>query len=303
MKNKLIALIALVVGVSFSSNAQQEGIYSQYMDAQMNYNPATAGINDAFTVTGLHRQQWAGLKGAPITSGGIIQSPLRYESVGLGAEYYNQSIGPNNKMTVAANFAYRIPLGNDGKLAFGIKGLADFNTVDLSDISNVGTDEVALRMQKSFSANVGLGAIYRTSKWFLGLGVPRLLKSDRDSILSGGYDNGRHKFITGGFLFDVNEQWKFRATSQLRLARQSKTSAVISGAFMNTQGFNFGINLSSSWEMFGAFAQFEIAKVFTVGYAFDYGTSALNNVNYGTHEIMLTYTLNRKCCDVVPSYF
>ena len=302
MINKLNITLVLFLLVAMPSFAQQSGFFSQYINTQLVQNPAAAGIKDVFSITGLHRQQWAGLRGAPNTSGGIIQSPLKYESVGLGAEYYNESIGSNNIMTVAANFAYRVRIGNEGKLAFGIKGVADFNTNDYSDVSNVGTDANALAVQKTYSGNFGLGVMYRSSKWFAGFSVPRVLHSEKDSILRGGYNNRRHGYLTAGMVFGINQQWKFRASTQIRKVRFSRISAIITGAFISEEGFTIGVNLASSWECAGAFVQFEIAKVFNVGYAFDFNTSALNSVNYGTHEIMLIYTLDKRSKSV-PSYF
>jgi len=60
MNNKsliIVLLLALVMG-TFSSRAQQDAQYTQYMYNTVSINPAYAGSRGVTSITGLHRSQW-----------------------------------------------------------------------------------------------------------------------------------------------------------------------------------------------------------------------------------------------------
>ena len=57
-----IALFSCTVGI-----AQQLPQFTQYMYNTISVNPAYAGSREALSVVGLHRSQWVGFQGGPIT--------------------------------------------------------------------------------------------------------------------------------------------------------------------------------------------------------------------------------------------
>ncbi|MFC0181043.1 type IX secretion system membrane protein PorP/SprF [Pseudarcicella hirudinis] len=67
------------MGLSNRAKAQQEALYSQYMFNMMAVNPAYAGSRDVLSMTGLFRQQWVGVEGAPTTQSFTIDMPLKKE--------------------------------------------------------------------------------------------------------------------------------------------------------------------------------------------------------------------------------
>ena len=301
MKKNILTLL-IFGGITLSSFAQQDALFTQYIDAQLYSNAASAGANDVLSFTALHRQQWAGYTGAPMTTGLIIDSPLSYESIAVGAEVWNDKIGSYNRTTVGANFAYRFRIGKEGKLSVGVKGIADFNSHDFSDISNVGTDQAALGMTNTVTPNVGAGVLYRSSKWFAGAGLPRLL-TNSDSTVNGGHNNVLHGYFLAGVIFDLKSNWKLRASTQVRAIDAGPVNADLSLAFVNNDKFWVGLNYRFT-ESAGVFFQYQIASPFKVGYAFDYNVNSLRTVNYGSHEILLQYAFNLRKEDVMsPRYF
>jgi hypothetical protein len=84
MKKKIIVSYAFILsGMFHVAFGQQDALFTQYIDAQLYSNAAAAGSNDHITIAGIHRQQWAGFQGAPMTSGLTVHSPLHYESIGI----------------------------------------------------------------------------------------------------------------------------------------------------------------------------------------------------------------------------
>jgi type IX secretion system PorP/SprF family membrane protein len=80
MKTKLFSLVLLFTAVSF---AQQDAQFT-YMYNTININPAYAGSRGALSIFALHRTQWVGLDGAPVTNAVSINTPLNNSKLGLG---------------------------------------------------------------------------------------------------------------------------------------------------------------------------------------------------------------------------
>lgn len=105
--------------------AQQDAQYTQYMYNPMNVNPAYAGSRDVLSIFGMHRTQWLGLEGAPVTNTISIHTPLKESAFGLGLSIVNDKIGPSDENSISIDVAYRISLSNS-VLAFGLKGTSKF---------------------------------------------------------------------------------------------------------------------------------------------------------------------------------
>ena len=91
---KLTFVLVSTIG-SLTINAQQDPMYTHYMDNTLVINPGYAGSRDALTVTALHRSQWVDYKGAPITQTIMFHTPLRNEHLGVGMSVMNDKIGLN----------------------------------------------------------------------------------------------------------------------------------------------------------------------------------------------------------------
>src|SRR5690606_12954190 len=88
--------IALVLSSLFSY-AQQDSQYTQYMYNTININPAYAGSRDAVSIFLLHRTQWVGLDGAPVTNNVSLHTPIGDSNFGVGLSFVNDRIGPTTE--------------------------------------------------------------------------------------------------------------------------------------------------------------------------------------------------------------
>lgn len=64
---KIIVVFAFLC-LSLISYAQQDSQFTQYMYNTINVNPAYAGSRESMNIFALHRTQWVGLDGAPVTN-------------------------------------------------------------------------------------------------------------------------------------------------------------------------------------------------------------------------------------------
>lgn len=81
MKNYIYNLLLLFGILSYS---QQDSQFTQYMYNTINVNPAYAGTRETFSAFVLHRNQWVGLNGAPITNTASINTNVGDSKFGVG---------------------------------------------------------------------------------------------------------------------------------------------------------------------------------------------------------------------------
>jgi type IX secretion system PorP/SprF family membrane protein len=108
MKKVFLTILVFISG--FTIFAQQDSQYTQYMYNTANINPAYAGSRGVLSIFGLHRTQWVGLDGAPVTNTFAISSPIKESRLGLGLSFVNDRIGPTTDNKISADISYSSPL-------------------------------------------------------------------------------------------------------------------------------------------------------------------------------------------------
>ena len=315
MKAKLniikgLGILAIVVA-TFTSNAQQDPMYTQYMFNTQTINPAYAGTWESLGFMALGRHQWTGWDGAPRTYTFTMQAPLKNERVALGLNVINDKLGYEKRFYVFADYSYLVPVGEKTNLRFGLKGgftnyshnLQDHNILDPGDPAFTG------EISHSFKPNFGVGAFLYSKRAYVGFSVPKIVNSKFDTNTENFSIEGelRHYFLIAGAVFDLGENVKFKPTA---LAKASFTSEYGSPAQLDLTG-NFLIKeklwlgaMYRTGDSFGFIAQFLFAEKLRIGYAIDFSTTNLRNYNNGTHEVMISYELRFRKEEVVsPRYF
>ena len=156
MKTKLFSIVMMFTAIV--SYAQQDAQYTQYMYNTINVNPAYAGSRGALSFFALHRTQWVGLDGAPVTNALSVNTPFNNSRLGLGVSIINDEIGPSTSNSVSADLSYTIPMSEKLKLSFGVKGTINMFDIDVSKL-NPGdqTDPQFQDLSNEFNPNIGAG--------------------------------------------------------------------------------------------------------------------------------------------------
>lgn len=305
---KTIKLILAGLIIMISSNtiiAQQDPHFTQYFDNMLFVNPAYAGSNGMLNMTALHREQWIGFDGAPRSTTFSIHSPTSYESVGLGLTAVNDMAGPLRQSMVYGDFSYTLRFKNSkSKLAFGAK--AGFNAINVNREVLVTTLEndpkLSQNTRNNINPNFGFGVYYHNPKFFVGLSVPKLIERAYDNLSSTNLER-RHLFGIIGGIIDLNAEWKFRPTAQLKMTTGAPVSIDISAAGIYQD--KIWIGAMYRWNAAaGAFFQFQLNPQFRIGLACDFGVTRINKYNTGTFEVMLSYDFSFKKDGVrSPRYF
>ena len=290
--------ITFIIIFSNSLYAQQDPHYTQYMYNMNVINPAYAGSKENMAGSFMYRQQWVGLEGAPKTATFSIHSPVG-KNVGLGLSAISDKIGPVVENNIYADFSYTLNLGNNNRLAFGLKAGATLQNIGL--FSDIGNGYIQQPGDLAFSENtstanlnLGTGLFYYNDNYYLALSIPNMLNSKHLDVTRNGqlYQFGsdvQHYFLTGGYVFNLSDNTKFKPSFLMKSAVNVPTSIDASANFMLYNKFEVG----GSYRINDSF-----------GVMVNYIISELNVTTTASHEIMLLFDLNiPKKASISPRYF
>ena len=288
--------------------AQQDSQFTQYMYNTIAVNPAYAGSRGVTSAFLLHRNQWVGLDGAPVTNVFSIHKPISNTALGYGISIVNDRIGVSDNNTLSLDVSYSISVSESSKLSFGIKSSANWLSVDYSRLTIRDPNDVVLSQQNEidnqFSPNIGVGIYWHTPKNYIGISVPNFLETKRynDNISSTARDK-MHFYLIAGTVIDLNSDWKFKPALLTKLAPGSPLQMDFSANFLFIEKFTLGAAYRLNAAVTGLVG-FQVNDAWQIGYSYDAETTKLANYNSGSHEIFLRFELFSKYNKMVaPRFF
>ncbi|MBP4141915.1 type IX secretion system membrane protein PorP/SprF [Flavobacterium sp. P4023] len=292
MRTKIFSVI--LIFTFFVSHAQQDAQYTQYMYNTINVNPAYAGSRGAMSIFAMHRTQWVGLDGAPVTNVASINTPLNGNNLGIGFSVVNDKIGPTKENTISADISYTIPTSESYKLSFGIKASANIFNLDtskLNPVSDYPLDPSIQNINNEFSPNIGAGIYLHSDKAYIGFSIPNFIESNRyDDNTVAIFKEKINYYLMAGYVADLTSDIKFKPAILSKLVIGSPLQVDISANFMFVEKFTVGVAYRWSAAL-SAIVGFQVSDGMYIGYGYDHETTKLNNYNSGSHEIFLRYEI------------
>lgn len=292
MFSKIIKhIVCMLLFLQMTLYAQQDSQYTQYMYNTISINPAYAASRDAFGVFGMYRTQWIGLDGAPTTGLFAVEYPTN-DRVGLGLTFTNDKIGISQESTLSADFAYTIPVSEDYKLSFGIKGTLHLMSVEYSKLNLSSPTDVVFQddILNRFSPNVGTGVYLYSHKFYTGISIPNILETkhyNHNDVESLAREKMHGYFITG-YVFDVDADLLLKPALLTKAVSGSPLQVDVSMNALFKERFTLGV--AYRWDAaVSGLAGFQIDKNWFIGYSYDAETTRMADYNSGTHEIFLRY--------------
>lgn len=309
---KSISIFVLLLVASIS-NAQQDAQFTQYMYNSMIINPAYAGSRDQMSIFGIHRTQWVGLEGAPVTNNVSIHSPINNGNVGLGLSILNDRIGPSDETDIGFNFSYKIKASEEYTLSFGLKASVNLLNIDFTKLSQESYFNIDPSFQTNvdnkFSPNIGAGLFLYSGDSYVGLSIPNFIQTQH-------FDKGinrastsniaterLHYYLTAGHVYDLSSEVKFKPSTIIKMTTGAPLQVDLSGNFMFNDKFVVGAAYRWSAAVSGLLG-FQATESWFIGYGYDFETTQLSKYNSGSHEIFLRYEFFNKYDRIVsPRFF
>jgi len=304
MKHSYLAIIVLILLGSFSSNAQQDPQYTQYMYNTQIVNPAYAGSRDALSFGLLLRSQWVGLEGAPKTGTFTVNSPIgALDNMGLGLSIVRDEIGPAVESNIDIDYSYTINTSETAELSFGLKAGLDlldvnFNKLSIFDQGDLFENNIDNKLQPQ----IGAGVYYNTDRFYAGLSVPNFLTTnhfDESTLENFNVDKDvapaerLHYFLIAGYVFDINENLKFKPATLIKAVSGAPLQWDASANFLIYDKLTLGASYRWSAAL-SAMAGFQVSDQIFIGFGYDYQTTDIEDYSDGSYEVFLRFDLFNK---------
>ena len=289
----------------YSGFAQQDAQYTQYMYNTTNVNPAYAGSRGVMSIFALHRTQWVGLDGAPVTNAFSINTPINNSSLGLGVSVVNDRIGPTVENAISADLSYTLQTSETLKLSFGVKATVNLFSLDVDKLNPADQNDPSLQnLNNKINPNFGAGVYLHSDKMYLGLSVPNFLEDTKYSDNSVSVFKERMNFYAiGGYVFDISTSVKFKPAFLTKVVTGSPLQVDVSGNLLFFEKLTLGV--AYRWDAaVSGMAGFQVTDGLYIGYGYDLETTKLKNYNSGSHEVFLRFELFKRYSKMVtPRFF
>lgn len=316
MKKIIVIKYLVIICISLVSTqvkAQQDPQFTNYMYNMSVINPAYATDNvGVINMGGFYRTQWVGAEGSPKTATLFVHTPIN-EKIEMGLSVVSDAIGDVvHENNIYVDFAYVLPVSDKNKISFGVKGGVTFYDANFDGF--VYTDPnpdaaFASNINQTFP-NLGLGTYFFSENYYIGFSAPNLLSTkhleQKDGIEVMGIE-AIHYFLTGGYVFDLKENLKFKPAFMVKGASGAPLSVDLTANVLINNFIEFGVGYRVDDSVCGL-ANIYVTPNLRVGYSYDYTVSNLGDFNSGTHEIFILFDLDKsnissKKYDKSPRFF
>ena len=291
--------------LSVTSRAQQDPVYTQYMNNLMSVNPAYTGVRGVGSFSTVFRKQWLNLNGAPLTSSLTMSLPLDSLHIGGGFDYMYDNVGPLTTTAIFLDYSYRIQTTGTTHLSFGLKGGFNFVQANLKDLFRHDYDDQYILEYGEFSRfmpNFGVGVFWYGEDFYAGLAIPRLLQNKyyKDvAIVEAASREERHYFLQGAYQFRLSPYLVFKPGITTIIVAGAPVTADFDFSFMALDKFWFGAMYRIS-DALGGYVQMQVQENLKIGFSYEYPHTRLSQFNNGTIEVMLRYDFKTKPTQLLP---
>ncbi|WP_131539382.1 PorP/SprF family type IX secretion system membrane protein [Pedobacter nototheniae] len=311
MKKTLIITILILSGLL--AQGQQDAQFSQYMFNGIYINPGYAGYKEQLNVHAFYRNQWTGIPGAPKTMSIAVDAIANGGNVGLALQISSDKIGAQRNLAAYANYAYRIPMNQDGssRLAFGVGIGAVQLGIDGSMLNpNDFEGQQPSGIQSAIVPDARAGVYFANDRFYAGFSADNLVAQyiniDRYAFIA---QPKPHYYLTAGMLLPINEDVQIKPSFLLKDDRGGPTSLDVNAFLILGEklwvggSYRTGVklysknhlqkDLSSLNAAVGA-VQFFVNDNLRIGYAYDFPVGPLQGYAGSTHEISVGFLFTKQ---------
>lgn len=297
---KIFSTILLLIAASTLSRGQETVQLANYMNNQLVYNPAAAGMHETqFNANVLMRLQWTSFEGAPVNH--MFWTDYRFpkNKMAVGLNVNHSSYGAYKNTEFLANYAYMLDISRKTKLSMGLRGGMAMFRYDASALKNVWDDNDLLFPDGSdFNAilpKVGFGLQLNSEKYYAGISSPDLLVLDNDDVL-GNKDRSflekrRNYVMAAGYKWKLSNSYGLFPNVMVAYYTFSGWRADITMIGEITDYFWAGVTYSTS-NNHALMAGTHISSRIRFSYAYQFRTGSGTSVLLSSHELNLLINLH-----------
>jgi type IX secretion system PorP/SprF family membrane protein len=301
--NRIIYYFLILLGSLFllvqNLSAQQEDAFAQFMYYKQAMNPAQTGSSQGINITGLVRNQWIGLSGAPKWQSLLFSMPLLNNRVGVGGNIYRHTVGITQITGLDGSYAYRLPVPR-GFLSFGLQTSVRFMQQNFGLVTGtqpIEQDEsIPVGLQSKYLPNFGAGVYYESKRAYVGLSVPRLLRSNIDFSDKGQLitRETQHYYFMAGATIPLGEAWELNPQTLWRYLPNAPFDADINLSAIFKKKISGGLSYRIGSETAIVSTGLQMGDHLHLGMAFEASFSDIQKYNNGTAEVIIRYFLASK---------
>lgn len=324
MKRNFYILVLLVL--SLSAFSQQRPQYTQYIFNNYLLNPALSGIENYTDFKAGYRKQWSGIDNSPQTTFAsahwslskdyLWKNPLSMPEKGedprsddytqnytaspahsgMGATIVLDKAGPISRLDANLTYAYHLQLSGSLNLSVGAAAGITRIGLDINQLTLENPNDPALSnaIISQVKPDLSLGVWLYGARFFAGASVQQILPQKLSFTNDPIYNTGKevpHGFLTVGYKLYIDES--IAAIPSVMIKYVSPTPLSIDANLK--VAFKDRIWVGASYrhnDSFSAMTGINVNKLVNLTYSYDFTTSQLNKVSYGSHEIVLGLQLN-----------
>lgn len=322
-------IILLIICGASSVQAQQQGIFSQFMNNAWTKNPAFTGIEKQKMLNLGVRRQWLGIDQAPTQQyinyvsrsstmevdsvmpyalpisdlslyreNQEVKERKKYLPHAFGLQFQHDSYGPFSSNMLQTLYAYHLSVSDNHYLSIGA-GLG-VNTLRLRkeqiDVLEQG-DALYRNYQQAnlfrLHADAMLGLCFYHDDYYVGLSTTRLLlNSPFDEVVDSSLFKLRlHHMLDLGYLIEFGDFFKIMPNARVLATASAPYSYSIGMKAMLAGQYILAFNYRPT-EAVNARAGILLNKRLQFNYSYEQTLGELGSLNAGSHEILLSFLFN-----------
>ena len=287
---RLLYISALTILTAASADAQIDPLYAQYLNNPLVINPAYTGLNKELNASVSFRKQWAGFDGSPTTYNATVHTSLLDNKMGAGIILVRDEIGEYKNTLALATYSYKIQMDRTF-ISFGLQGgIANYRG-DNSELKILHeNDTYFLKDMNTTKPVFGAGIILTNDNLFLGLSVPRMLKTKGTYQGTAGTVEGdiytQHFYGMASYILFINERLRLKPAVLLKYVDSNPLSVDLNAVLNIDERYGVGA-FTRNFNTYGFLAQVRFGQSFRFAYAFELPTGSSVGSNFTSHEITL----------------
>ena len=292
---KIYFVLTFLFFVSLEAFSQELPIHNQFFMNPYVYNPAYVG-HDGYSVLYLsHRRQWMGIEGAPVSSNLSFHTQLK-KTLAVGLNVYTEKRGLLTTSSAELALGYKVKIGEEHYIQFGLAGGVGSNNIDLSELQNISTLPYE-PSAKGMYPEARFGIKYHIKNLNLGLALPTLFQ--KDYISDKGFGdveaNPLEQYLGMiSYRFELSkDNLAFEPHFVYRALGNDFTYMEGTGVFYIKNLLWAGASYRMDYGLTGL-GGVKIKDLLTIGYAYELAASQVAGYVDGSHEIQLSIKLGQK---------